>query len=115
LKAQAQPTVSFICSSIVSRGDGIDEGKETSLRSTRLGQLIEKLSPLAIQHGLESLPGYIARAGTIKVIADLLVIGRDGLGNGAGGPSDNKKPARDLLASADFGKGAKSRRIEIES
>src|SRR5215469_8689764 len=114
LKAQTDPTVSFVRSGVVTCGNGVHKTEKAGLRSASFVQLVEQLSPFAIQHGIEALSGYIARAGTVEIIANLLVVGRDGFGNGSGGSSDDQKPARDFLTGADFGERTKDRRIQIE-
>ena len=57
--------------------------------------------------------GYVTRAGTVEIVADLFVVGREGLGNGSGGSSDNQKSARDFLTSPDSGKRTKDRLLPI--
>jgi hypothetical protein len=99
--------VSLVGSGVVTRRDGVDKAEKASLRSTSFVQLIEQLSPFVVQHGIEALSGYVARAGAVEIVADLLVVGRDGFSNGSGGSSYNQKPACDFLTSADFGKRAK--------
>src|SRR5215469_6035865 len=114
LKAQTDPTVSFVCSGVVTCGNGVNKTEKAGLRSASFVQLVEQLSPFAVQHAIEALSGYVARAGTVEIIADLLVIGRDGFCHSAGGSSDDQKPARHFLTGADFGKRTKDRRIQIE-
>ncbi len=66
----------------------------------------EKLGPFVVQHRLEPLLGYVARSGTVEIIADFLVVGGNRFGDSAGCSSDEKEPARDFLSSADFGERA---------
>jgi hypothetical protein len=55
----------------------------------------QKLAPFVVQHGLEPLPGYVARSGAVEVVADFLVVSGNGFGHRAGGASYYKEPARD--------------------
>src|ERR1700744_5822574 len=104
LEAQADPTVRLVGSSVVAGGDGINKRKEASGRSTALVQLIDELSPFALQHGLDAFPGNVARTRTVQIVADFLVVRRDRLGNRPGCSSYNEEPSHDFLASANFGK-----------
>src|SRR5215472_10354312 len=87
LKAQAHPTVRLICSSIVARGDGIDKGEKARLRPSSFLQLFEELVPLAIQHGFKSFSGDVTDSGAVEIVADFLIVSRNGFGDRARGPS----------------------------
>src|ERR1700730_6330445 len=67
-----------------------------------------------IQHGFEALLRYVARAGTVEIVADFFVVGRNGFGHRAGGASYYKEPARDFLSGADFGEGTEGGCIKIQ-
>jgi len=74
----------------------------------------EQLGPLVVQHGFEALLRYIARAGTVEIVADFFVVGRNGFGHRAGGAPYYKEPARDFLSGADFGEGTEGGCIKIQ-
>jgi hypothetical protein len=54
----------------------------------------------------------VTRTGTVEIVADLLVVCRDRLGNRAGA-ADDKEPARDFLSGTDFGEGTEGGWIEV--
>ena len=58
------------------------------------------------EHGLQSLAADIALGVAVNGVADGHVVGRNALGDRARGAADAEKPARHLLARADFGEGA---------
>src|SRR5215472_733875 len=87
LKAQTHPTVRLICSRIAACGDGIDNGEKAGLRPSSFPQLLEELIPLAIQHCFKSFSGHIADSGPVEIVADFLIISRNGFGDGAGSRS----------------------------
>jgi hypothetical protein len=76
---------------------------------------MDELGPFTIQHGFESFFGNVAVTRTVQIVADLLVIRRDRFSDGPGGSSHNQEPAHDLLAGANFGKGAVSGEIQIDA
>src|ERR1700692_4815889 len=66
-----------------------------------------------LQHRFEALLRYVARAGTVEIVADFFIVGRNGFGHRAGGSSYYQEPARDFLSGADFGEGTKAGCIKI--
>ena len=80
-----------------------------------LVQLVDELGPFALDHGFEAFFGNVTGARTVQIVADFLVIRRDGFSNCPGGSSNNQKPPRDFLAGANFGKGAIAGRIQIDA
>jgi hypothetical protein len=87
LKAQTHPPVRLICSGIVACGDGIDKREKASLRPSSFLQLFEELIPLAIQHSFKSFSGHITDSGPVEIVADFLIVSRNGFGDRAGGRS----------------------------
>src|ERR1700677_1375863 len=115
LESQADPAVRLVCSGIVAGGDGINIGKEASLRPSALVQLVDELGPFAVHHGFEAFFGNVTGAGTVQIVANFLVIRRDGFSNSPGGSSNYQKPPHDFLAGTNFGKGAIAGRIQIDA
>ena len=74
----------------------------------------EELGPLVVQHGFEALLRYVARTGTVEIVADLLVVSGNGFGHRAGGASYDEEPASDFLSGADFGEGTEGGCIKIQ-
>src|SRR5262249_47161990 len=99
---------------VVASRNRIQKGKKTSARTASLLQLRQQLGPLVLQHGFKPLPGNVARTGAVQVVADFLVVGRDGFGDGAGGAAYDQEPARDFLSGANFGERTESGRIEVQ-
>src|SRR6185369_2935784 len=79
-----------------------------------LAKLTLELCPLALEHRLEPLPRDVARARAVEVVADLLVVGGDRLGDRAGRSAGREEPPRHLLAGTDLGERSEDRRVEIE-
>src|ERR1700727_673506 len=71
LEPQADPTVRLICSGVVAGGDGVNKGKEASVRSTTFVQLVHELGPFAIQYGLEAFSEHVTRTQTLHIVADV--------------------------------------------
>src|SRR5215472_4536766 len=114
LESQPHPAVRLICSSVVEGGDGIDKGKEASVRSAAFIELVKELGPLTIQHSFKAFSGNVTCTGTVQIVADFLVIRRDRFGNCPGGSSYDQEPSHDFLASTNFGKGAVAGRIKVD-
>ena len=114
LKSQSNPAVRLVGSRKIAGGDRVDEAEEASPRSTRLGQLVQQLSPFALNHGHKPFPGDVTGTGTVQVITDFFVIRGDGFGDGAGSTADDQKPSHDFLASANFGERAESSRVHVD-
>src|SRR3984893_13290731 len=66
-----------------------------------------------LQHRFEALLRYVARAGTVEIVADFFIVGRNGFGHRAGGASYYQEPARDFLSGTDFGEGTEGGCIKI--
>src|SRR5262245_48421134 len=113
LKAQTNPAMGIVGSRIVARRNGINEGKEASLRPAGFLQLGKQLGPLVLEHGFKPLPRDIARTRAVEIVADFLIVCGDGFRDRAGGSADNIEPARNFLSGADFGKRTEGSRIEI--
>ena len=74
----------------------------------------EQQPVLVIEHGEQPLPADVTLGLAVNRVADLHVVGGDGLGDGARGAAHAEKPARHLLAGADLGERAVFRRVEID-
>ena len=79
LKAYAEPAVLLVVSLIISSGDGIGENEETGVGTAVFVEPIEKNLIFAIEHRQEALFRDVARAGAVNIIADGLIVSRDGL------------------------------------
>ena len=67
-----------------------------------------------VEHGFQPLAADITLGVAVNGVADRHVVGGDGLGDGARRAAHAEKPARHLLARADFGKGAVLAGIQID-
>src|SRR5580765_2144843 len=114
LKADANPAVTFVISGEVARRDSVDKRKEARRGPAAGAQLRKEIRPLALEHGLQARLRNVPRAGTIEIIADFLVVSRDRLSDSAGGCTDLKKPACDLLTRSDLSERSKDFGIEID-
>ncbi len=103
-KTQSHPTVTVIGSCVISCRDRIYKREKLGVGSSGGLQLRQQLLPLALQHGLHARPGNIASPCSVKLVADLLVVSRNRLRNGAGGGTHTEKPACYLLPRADLSK-----------
>jgi hypothetical protein len=115
LKPETDPAVCVVGSGEVTGGDGIDKAEEPSLLPTSFAELGEKLGPFVVQHRLEPLFGYVARSGTVEIVADFLVVSGNRFGDSAGCSSDEKEPAGNFLSGSDFGERTEGGRIEIQA
>src|SRR5271163_4300284 len=106
--------MAFVVAGEVTRGDGVDEREKACFRSPGGVELGKELCPFVLQHGLQTRPRNVARAGAVEIVANFLVVGGDGFRDGAGGAAYLKKPAGDFLASADFREGSEDARVEID-
>jgi len=84
----------------------------------RLAALIGKALPveflLVFKHCLELLAADVTVARSVDRIADLHVVGRDTLGNSAGGTAFLEESANDFLAGTDLCKSAIAACIQID-
>ncbi len=115
LKAHPHPAMTLVGAGEVPRRHRVGEHEEPGIRLARRTELPQEQLPLAIQHRLETFTGDVAGPATVEVVADLLVVRRDRLGDGAGRRADPQEPARDLLPRTDLGERAVDLRVEIDA
>src|SRR5206468_10022128 len=96
----------FITLFETARRDGIGEDKERFLGPEFSIQPFDQKIKFMIQHFLEPYTANVAVGGSVNCVAKCHVIGRHGLGDGAGCAAHAKASARYLLSRADFSESA---------
>ena len=115
LEAQPHPAVALVGAGEVPCRHRVGEHEEPRVRLACRTELAPQQLPLAIEHRVEALAGHVAGPRAVEVVADLLVVRGDRLGDGAGRRADAEEPARHLLPRPDLGKRAVDLRIEIDA
>ena len=114
LKAHAEPAVTVFLAGEAARRNGVGEDKELRGRTALGIEPLDQEIEFVVEHFDQPLAAHVPLARAIDSVAEGHVVGGHGLGNGSSRPADTKQPARDLLASANFGERAIGRRIEVD-
>jgi hypothetical protein len=99
---------------ITARHHRVGKNKKAGRRAAFLLQAFQQQRVLVVQHGFQPLAADIAIGMAVNGVADGHVVGRNGLGDGAGGAADAEEPPGHLLPGADFRKGAVFGRVQID-
>ena len=113
LEANPQPAMRVVLAGVALGRDRVRENEEARLVATLGVKPLVEQAELVIQHREDALAAHVTVAGTVDGVAEGHVVGAYRLGNGARGATDAEKPARHLLARADFSEGAVDGRVEI--
>tara|TARA_Y100001954_G_scaffold237987_1_gene303673 strand:- start:1316 stop:1669 length:354 start_codon:yes stop_codon:yes gene_type:complete len=115
LEADPHPSMAFVVFLVIEGGNCIGEGKEVGFGTSVFRQpLLEQL--VFVGHHLnKSLARYVAARVTVNSVAELHVVGRNGLGYRTGGSSGLKKMAGYFLTCTYFGKSTVLRCIEVDA
>src|ERR1700722_11188037 len=114
LEAETEPAVLFVGSLVIPGGDGVRKSEESSMGAAIFGQPRQEDLIFAVEHGQEALPGDVARAGAVRIIADGLVVGRDGLRDRSRSRANAQKPTSHLLTGSNLGKRPVERSLQID-
>ena len=77
-------------------------------------EALDQQTELVVEHRVEAVLADVAVARAVDGVAEGHVVGRHGLGDGAGGAADAEEPARHLLAGADLGERAVVARVQVD-
>ena len=114
LQADADPAVAFVLLLEAARGDGGGVGEEGGVLRPQVGQPCDHLGELLVQHLQQAGAADVAVDMAVDVVADRHVVGRHGLGDGAGGGADLEEAAGDFLAGADLDDRAVLVLVEVD-
>ncbi len=115
LESDPHPAMGVRRSEVAFGGHRIGKSKETGFGTAMFIKAFDQESELVIEHGGQAFPAHVALSIAIDGIAELHIVGGDGLGDAPGGPPDSKEPPSDFLTGPDLGKGAVYRLVEIEA
>ena len=104
LEAETEPAVLLIGSLVIPGGDGIRKNKKSGMGATIFGEPGEEELIFVVEHGQQALFGDVARAGAVRVVADRLVVGRDGLRDRSRSRANAQKPTGHFLTGSNLGK-----------
>src|SRR5262249_8851207 len=90
------------------------EGEEADVRPAERTELRLQGLVLAIEHRQQALARHVAGAVPVSLVAEGLVVGADGLGDGARCSADPEEPVGDLLTGTDLGKRPVVAGVEVE-
>jgi hypothetical protein len=99
---------------ITPRRHRVGKDEESGTLAAHRVQSFEQQVVFVLEHGAEAAPAHVTVGGAVDGVAHVHVVSGDGFGDGARSAAHPEKPARDLLAGADLGKGAVIARIEID-
>ena len=106
LKPDAEPAVPVLFARVAARGHRIGEDEEPRLLAALAVEPLDEQPVLVFEHRLQAGPADVAIAVPVDGVAEGHVVGRHGLGDGAGRASDAEEPARHFLARANLGERA---------
>ena len=115
LEAETDPAVLLVGSLVVPGGDGVGEDEKSGMVAANFAEPGEEELIFVVEHGHEALLGDVARAGAVDVVADDLVVGRDGLRDRSRSRANAQKPTCHLLTSSDLGKRSVEGSLQIDS
>jgi len=114
LEAHAHPAVAFAGAFVVGGRDGVGVNEKRAAVAAGFIEPFGQQLVFVVEHLLQALARDIAAGLAVDVVAELHVVGRHALGDGARRPASLEKLPRHLLPRADFGKGAVNFGVEID-
>src|SRR5271170_3421795 len=114
LEAETEPAMLFVGSLEVPGGDGVRKDEKSGMGAASFGEAGEEELILVVEHGHEALPGDVASAGAVHVVADGLVVGRDGLRDRSRSRANAQKPTGHLLTGSNLGKRPVDGSLQID-
>ena len=114
LELQTDPSMPLLVTGVAARGYGVGEREEGRPVASDAVEALHQQLVLVVQHRLQPLLADVPLRGPVDRVADLHVIGRDGLRDRARGPADVEEPAHHFLARADLGEGSVDRRVDVD-
>ena len=115
LKADAHPAVRLVVALVAPGLDRVGEAEKTGVASALRGESLDEQIELSAHHGLQPQLADVTLGFAVYDIADRHVIGRHGLGDGAGGAAYLEEPSGHLLPSADLGESAVKLFVQVDS
>ena len=91
---------------VAARGHCIGEHEEPRLLAALTVEALDEQPVLVFEHRLQAGSADVAIALPVDGVAEDHVVGRHGLGDGPGGPTDAEEPARHLLSRTNLGERA---------
>ena len=114
LQANADPAVTLVFLVVGACGDRGGVGEVGGVRRTHIGEALHQQVELVAEHLFQPLAADVAAHLAVDRITDAHVVGRGGLGDGAGGSAGAEELPRDLLAGTDFHHRAVLQFVEID-
>ena len=114
LEAHPQPAVRFAALFKTARCNRVCKDEEGFLRPEFCVEPLDEKIVFVVEHCLETNTTDVAVRRSVDRVAKCHVVGRHGLGDGAGGAADAEKSARDFLARANLCKRPVLGRIQID-
>ena len=115
LELHAHPAVALVAAPVTTRHDRVGEREEAVGVAALLVQPLHVEVKLMVQHVLQPPHGDVPLGLAVDRVADRHVIGRHGLGHGAGGTADPEEPAHHFLPGADFRDRPVPARVEVDT
>src|SRR5436309_8895922 len=114
LKSHSEPAMRFIALFETARRNSVSEDKKCFLIAEFSVKALDEKIVFMVEHFLETNTTDVAIRSSMNCIAECHVVGRHGLGDGAGSAADAKESARYLLAGANFSEGPILGRVQID-
>ena len=114
LEPDTEPAVLLVGSLIIPGGDSVRKNEKSSVGTASFGEPGNEELIFVVEHRQEAFLGDVARASAVRVVADGLVVGRDGLRDRSRSSASAQKPTRHFLTGANLGKRPVAGSLQID-